>query len=117
MLLHLERREMKKSKLPQQGVWQKNWSSFLSERAIPESEKYLVLATWNVGDQEHSCRYPVRATSRDDAVRFVEAYDRSKDRPLFTGTNNLSFEVLLVERVEKSQLEDLVRMDPSTVVN
>jgi hypothetical protein len=108
---------MKKSKVPQQGVWQNNWSSFLSERAIPESEKYLVLATWDEGDERHSCRYPVRATSIEAAIRFVEAYDKTKDRPLFTGAHNVNFAALVIEMVQKSQLEDLARMDPSTVVN
>jgi len=108
---------MKKSEIPQQGVWQKNWLSFLCERAIPESEKYLVLATWDKGDEGHSCRYPVRATSIEDAIRFVEAYDKAKDRPLFTGAHNINFAALVIEMVQKSQLEDLVRTDPSTVVN
>jgi hypothetical protein len=108
---------MKKSKVPQQGVWQQNWSSFLSERGIPESEKYLVLATWDEGDETHSCRYPVRATSIEDAIRFVEAYDKAKDRPLFTGAHNISFAALVIEMVQKAVLDGLVSTDSSTVVN
>jgi hypothetical protein len=98
---------MKNPKEPEQGVWGKDWASFLAERAMPESEKYLVLVTWDHEEQAHSCKYPVRATSREDAVKFVKDYD--KWHQLFTGKDNVEFQTLLVEDVPKRQLDYLIR--------
>jgi hypothetical protein len=104
---------MKESELPQRGVWQKDWASFLSERGIPESEKYLVLAMWEEEDEKLSCRYPVRATSSEEAIRCVEDYDKSKDRPVFTGADahNVNFTAVTIESVHKSTLDHLSRRD------
>jgi hypothetical protein len=99
---------MKNPKEPEQGVWVKGWASFLAERAMPESEKYLVLVTWDDEEEQgHSCRYPVRATCREDAVKFVKDHD--KWHQLFTGKDNVEFQALLVEDVPKRQLDYLGR--------
>ena len=104
---------MKKSNVALQGVWQNNWSSFLSERAIPESEKYLVLAMGEEEAEKLWCRYPVRATSSEEAIRCVEDYDKSKDRPVFTGADahNVNFTAVTIESVHKSTLDHLSRRD------
>jgi len=41
----------------------------------------------------------------------VEAYDKAKDKPLFTGTHNVNFAALVLEMVQKSELDFLVSTD------
>ena len=92
-----------------EGVWAGNWTSFVSEKKVPESKKYWVLATWKEDSQDHSCRYPVVATSSEAAVRYVEDFERCSPHPLFS--DDVDFQVLPLDLVPREQLEYLLRTD------
>jgi hypothetical protein len=92
-------------------VWP-SWASFLWNKEIPETEKYFVLATWTDDrDQAHSCRYPVRAVSRESAVLCVEQFEsRRENGSLFAdAVGGVEFEVALVHDLPKIQLDHLIR--------
>jgi hypothetical protein len=97
------------------GVWGGNWTSFISERRIPETEKYFVLATWEEAGMGHSCRFPVRATFEEAAVQFVE--DAQKDRLFAQAEGDIEFQVLLLSDVPSRQIEYLLRTDLEDIVN
>jgi hypothetical protein len=97
--------------LDKAGVWKGDWSSFLSEKAIPETQKYLVLATWQEEEQDHSCRYPVVATSDNDAVTHVRDFEAARSAPLFGSGEDVNFQVLPVSMVDRKQLDYLLRTD------
>ena len=77
-----------------------DWAGFLDSETIPANQKYFVFLKWNEGEEVHSCRFPVRARTSEEAIEAVKAYS---DWP-HQGTNH-KWQSVLVSQVAKSQLD------------